>query len=142
MRRDALTFCFVLSCLGFAASAAGQTHSPLPKLETYVQQRMGEFDKISDERKQALADLSAYVKKQRSANDAILLTFICTHNSRRSHLAQLWAAVAADFHEIPSVRTYSGGTEGTAFNPRAIAALQRAGFRIDQKTKGDNPAMR
>jgi arsenate reductase len=58
------------------------------------------------------------------------LTFICTHNSRRSHLAQIWAHVAADFYGLISVETFSGGTEATALNPRAVAAMRRAGLRI------------
>jgi hypothetical protein len=38
------------------------------------------------------------------------------------------------------VKTFSGGTEHTAFNPRAIAALERAGFAIRQTLAGgDNP---
>ena len=35
------------------------------------------------------------------------------------------------FFEIPEVTTYSGGTETTAFNPRAIAALRTHGFVIE-----------
>jgi arsenate reductase len=36
------------------------------------------------------------------------------------------------------VETFSGGTEATAFNPRAVAALRRAGFSIQQGF-GGNP---
>jgi arsenate reductase len=58
------------------------------------------------------------------------LTFVCTHNSRRSHLSQIWAQVAADYYGVSGLETYSGGTEATAFNPRAVAALQRCGLKI------------
>jgi len=37
------------------------------------------------------------------------------------------------------VDTVSGGTEATAFNPRAVAVMQRAGFVIEKTTGGDNP---
>ena len=53
-------------------------------------------------------------------------------------MGQLWAAAAAAHSGIDGVETYSGGTEATAFNPRAGAALERAGFVIDQPG-GDNP---
>ncbi len=66
------------------------------------------------------------------------LIFVCTHNSRRSQMAQLWAAVAAEKYGLQAT-TYSGGTESTAFNPRAVAAMQRAGFRIEKTTDDDNP---
>jgi hypothetical protein len=41
---------------------------------------------------------------------------------------------------VDGVETYSGGTEATAFNPRAVAALQRAGFRIEtSEPEAENP---
>ena len=58
------------------------------------------------------------------------LTFICTHNSRRSHLAQVWAQVGAEVSGLQGVRTFSGGTEATACNPRTVAAMRRAGFQV------------
>lgn len=66
------------------------------------------------------------------------LNFICTHNSRRSHLAQVWAAALAEYFGIAELRTFSGGTEATAFNHRAVAALERVGFRVD-RSSGTNP---
>jgi arsenate reductase len=57
------------------------------------------------------------------------LNFICTHNSRRSQLAQVWAYTAARWYGIP-VKTFSGGVEETAFNPSAIEALNKAGFSV------------
>lgn len=54
-------------------------------------------------------------------------------------MSQIWAQVAAHYYQLPRVQTFSGGTEATAFNPRAVAALQRAGLAIDRKTQGDNP---
>ena len=58
------------------------------------------------------------------------LIFICTHNSRRSHLSRLWAQTAADVLALDGIRTYSGGTEATACNPRTVDAMKRAGFRV------------
>ena len=67
------------------------------------------------------------------------MNYICTHNSRRSHLGQVWAAVAASYYNIKNVHTFSGGTEATAFNPNAIQALERAGFRIEKTSLESNP---
>lgn len=97
------------------------------------------FDEIPDKRKEILSQLSAYIKEQRQKNQAINLVYICTHNSRRSHLGQVWGAVAANFYGISGINTYSGGTEATAFNPNAIKALKTTGFEITELTQGQNP---
>jgi len=69
----------------------------------------------------------------------VRLVFICTHNSRRSHLSQIWAQTAAGRYGVAGVETFSGGTEATAFNPRAVTALRRAGFTIPEPEAGANP---
>ncbi|RMF04107.1 MAG: hypothetical protein D6772_01105 [Bacteroidetes bacterium] len=67
------------------------------------------------------------------------MVVICTHNSRRSHMAQLWLAVAADYYRSPEIQTFSGGTEATAFNIRAVDAFRRLGFDITVKEESENP---
>jgi protein-tyrosine-phosphatase len=79
------------------------------------------------------------VQKKVAANQPVQLTFICTHNSRRSHFSQLWAQVAAYYYKIPAVKTYSGGTEATAFNPRAVRAIEDAGFNVEKTGAEPNP---
>ena len=108
-------------------------------LEAYVDERVADFDRIPDERKKTLEKLAAFVEKRQKAGEEAKLIFICTHNSRRSHLAQVWAQTAAGFYGVPMVATYSGGTEATAFNPRGVAALKRAGFRVEKETNDSNP---
>lgn len=111
----------------------------LPELAKYVALREAEFDQIPAERKVEL-DALARQLAQRAADDKPLrLCFICTHNSRRSHMAQLWVAAAAARYGVAGVQTYSGGTEATAFNPRAVAALRKAGFNVKQTTRDENP---
>ncbi len=115
-------------------------HSKLfPALQTYVVAVMKEFDQILAERKEELAALTSYVQGKVAANQSVQLTFICTHNSRRSHLSQLWAQVAAYYYGIPNVKTYSGGTEATAFNPRAVKAIEEAGFTVEKTREESNP---
>ncbi|MBN2448349.1 MAG: protein-tyrosine-phosphatase [Phycisphaerae bacterium] len=91
-------------------------------------------------RRQILHQLAAYVTECGGAGKPCRLCFICTHNSRRSHFAQLWAAAACPHFGIPGVETFSGGTSATAFDARAVAALRRAGFRLEQVSSGENPA--
>lgn len=89
-----------------------------------------EFDTIPLERKLVLIELSDYIQSRLEA-ESINIVVICTHNSRRSHMGQIWTAVAADYYGIKNIKTFSGGTEATAFNPRAVEAFKRVGFDID-----------
>ncbi|MFA0961187.1 protein-tyrosine-phosphatase [Roseivirga sp. BDSF3-8] len=110
-----------------------------PPLEKYIGEITGDFDSISAERKNLLTEVSDYIRSKRKEGEAARLTFICTHNSRRSHMSQIWAATAARHYGIDNIiTTFSGGTEATAFNPRAVAAMQRAGFTINNPG-GENP---
>ncbi|MEM8483933.1 MAG: protein-tyrosine-phosphatase [Bacteroidota bacterium] len=105
-----------------------------PGLSTYIASLIHSFDQIPAARKVALEQLAAYINTQ---PQPAKLNFICTHNSRRSHISQIWAATAAHYYNIAAT-CYSGGTEATAFNPRAVAAMERAGFMI-HNPGGINP---
>ena len=98
-----------------------------------------EFDQIPAERKTELKKIALYVKSKVAANEPAQLTFICTHNSRRSHLGQVWAQTAAAYYDVPGVKTFSGGTQETACNYRTVAAFRRAGFSIVVAKPGTNP---
>jgi len=108
------------------------------KLKKYVAGVVSRLNAIPATRKRDLERLAEFVRERHSAGEIARLTFICTHNSRRSHLAQLWAATAAAYYGVEGVATYSGGTEATAFEPRAVAAIERAGFTVECPG-GDNP---
>ncbi len=109
-----------------------------PELEHSIDRALLRTDAIPEERKRLLEEVAAFVSSKRQAGEAAELAFICTHNSRRSQMGQLWAAAAAAHFGVDDVRTYSGGTEATAFNPSAVAAMERAGFVIEN-TGGANP---
>jgi arsenate reductase len=115
-----------------------------PDLAATITDRIGEFDRIPEDRRSVLGDLAQFVRMRASANETTRLTFICTHNSRRSQMGQLWGAAAAAHFGIEDVRTYSGGTEVTAFNPRAVEAMRRAGFVLEplDGSQDDNPHYR
>jgi len=108
----------------------------------YVEEAIQDFDQIPNERKESLQELAQFISTKVSNKEAAKLIFICTHNSRRSHMSQIWASVAAHYYQIPHILTFSGGTEATAFNPRAVAALQRTGLEITPTTTGNNPRYR
>ena len=97
------------------------------------------FDHIPAARREDLRLLGSYIAEKRSMDEAVHLIVICTHNSRRSHIGAIALQYAANYFGIEGVTAYSGGTEATAFNPRAVAAMRRAGFNIEQKTEGENP---
>jgi len=109
-----------------------------PALAKYIEEILPGRTALSEDRKLELRKIAHYVKRKIEAREPANLLFICTHNSRRSHIAQLWAATAAAYYRVKGVGTFSGGTEATAFNPRAVAAMQRAGFQIES-AQGTNP---
>ncbi len=65
---------------------------------------------ISEERKTVLQPLVDFIQQKVNNGQETNLNFICTHNSRRSHLAQVWAKVASAYYNIPNVHCYSGGS--------------------------------
>lgn len=146
--RYRVTLCVGFAALLAAASVTAQNASTEPPREhrlslnqpvaEYVRARQAELAQIPSERRAQLDELGAYVQSQSLAGKPVRLTFICSHNSRRSQIAQVWAAVAAHVYGV-RVATCSGGTESTAFNPRAVAALRRAGLDIEQTTDDSNP---
>ena len=129
-----------LGCAGCAnhrPSSSGA--SLLPPLQPYVSEVVSELDRVPAERKAVLDEIVASVAGRLAEGKKADLTFICTHNSRRSHMSQIWAQTAAFYYGLDAVRAYSGGTEATACNCRTVTAMRRAGFDIEDATTGDNP---
>ncbi len=94
---------------------------------------------VREERKPVLQPLIDFVQQKLNNRDDINLHFICTHNSRRSHLSQVWAQVAAAHFHIPGVTCYSGGTGETALFPKVVEILISQGFRIFKIADTANP---
>ncbi len=107
----------------------------LRNIESYKK----EFHQIPTERVKLLNELTMFVRAKANSSERIDLIFICTHNSRRSHISQIWAQAAAAYYRIPKVTCWSGGTEATAFNPRAVKAMEDAGFKITKTSQAENP---
>lgn len=119
------------------AAHAAETNV-LQTLRPMISQVTKEFGQIPADRQKELRKLALYVKSQLAANETPQLTFICTHNSRRSHLAATWAQTAAAYYDVPGVKTYSGGIQVTACNIRTVQAMRRAGFSVVESVPGTN----
>lgn len=109
------------------------------KIKNLCDQLSQQFESISSDRKVLLEKISSYIQQKKDAKSPIQLIYVCTHNSRRSHFGQIWAAVAAEYFCVNEVSTFSGGTEATAFNPNAIQALRGLGFEITEMDTTLNP---
>lgn len=96
-------------------------------------------ERISEERKIVLQPLIEFISSKISKNEEVRLNFICTHNSRRSHLSQIWAQTMAFYYHIENVFCYSGGTEATAMFPKVAETLTNQGFEILKLSKTENP---
>ena len=94
---------------------------------------------ISDERKAVLQPLTDFIQSKVSKDQEIRINFICTHNSRRSHLSQVWAQTMATYFNIKNVFSYSGGTEATALFPMVAETLENSGFEVKTISEGVNP---
>ena len=94
---------------------------------------------IPKERKETLRPFIEFIREKDRTDQEIRLNFICTHNSRRSHLSQVWAQTMAHYFNLKNVFCYSGGTEATALFPMAAETLKNSGFEINTLSKGENP---
>lgn len=135
-----MTFVALL-CGAGCAGLQQSTSSPglLPALQAYATEVAGELDKVPPERRLLLNAIASDINARLSTGKRAELTFICTHNSRRSHMSQIWAQTAAYHYGLESVAAYSGGTQVTACNCRTVTAMRRAGFEIEDATTGENP---
>ena len=114
------------------------THSKLfSKIENTIKRL--QIETISKERKAILQPLTDFIQHKVAHQQEIRINFICTHNSRRSHLSQVWAQTMANYFNIKNVFCYSGGTEATALFPMVAETLRNSGFQIQQISKNENP---
>lgn len=111
----------------------------LRPIEEKIEQFERSYSSISEERKQLLKLLTRFIETKQQHGQPVELNFICTHNSRRSHISQIWAQAAAAYYGVNNVHCYSGGTEATAFNPRAVKAMRDIGFHFIRTDESENP---
>ena len=107
------------------------------QIEDYI--KALDIDTISNDRKETLQPLVTFIQDKVDKKLPITINFICTHNSRRSHLSQIWAQTIAHFFNIENVTCFSGGTEATAMFPKVAEILEKTGFDIIKLSEGNNP---
>ncbi len=108
-------------------------------LKNGIKDLMTQTDRISDQRKELLESIGTDLAKYRNLNPDSKIIFICTHNSRRSQLSEIWLNTALYYYGINDMEVYSGGTEATAFNHRMVEAVKRFGFDLETIEEGNNP---
>lgn len=107
------------------------------ELETFISTIS--VENISIERKKTLQLLVDFISEKEKNGEVINLNFICTHNSRRSHMSQVWAQTLAHYFKVQNVFCYSGGTEATALFPVVGETLNNTGFEIEKLSENKNP---
>ena len=86
---------------------------------------------LSEERKILLTAIAKKVSEDLIIGNPVNLNFICTHNSRRSQLCQVWAHYATHHFNLKNLELFSGGTSVTAFFRNTVKTLQAVGFHFN-----------
>ena len=85
---------------------------------------------LSEDRRKLLLIIANKIADEYLNREKVNLNFICTHNSRRSQIAQVWAFYAREYFGLKNIFTFSGGTETTAFHRNTVKTLQKIGFKF------------
>jgi len=111
-----------------------------PKIELIISKLLVSFDSIPSPRKQKLIELASHLKVALNSSNKLNLLFVCTHNSRRSHMGQVWGQLAANYYKMDNVNSFSAGTEVTELNSNVIEMIQKVGCKVSTFQNGSNPA--
>ncbi len=104
-------------------------------LKKYINNIISTLENNSNDRKSLLLSISKYIRKKSINKNKVNLLFVCTHNSRRSQLAQVWSYVSSRYYKLNNIMTFSGGTEVSKFNLNAIDSLKRAGLEVKKNNE-------
>jgi arsenate reductase (thioredoxin) len=107
----------------------------LPRLARSVDEFLSERDAIHPLRQANLRSVAVYINGDLVACGAARVLFLCTHNSRRSQIAQAWGLAAAARFDVPIV-CFSGGSAPTHVHPSSMAALASLGFEVRALANG------
>ncbi|TXT31454.1 MAG: arsenate reductase [Chitinophagaceae bacterium] len=97
-----------------------------PSIDAYLKLCATKFETIPQSRKLALDELSNYIQQKLTKKQPVQLTFICTHNSRRSHFGQIWAQTAAAYYGVSAITC-------------SVNTLRLNGFVITTTDNSSNP---
>ena len=140
MKTFVTTAVAILLCMGCSGSRSVRIDTGIIEpLRPYAYKIRSELRKVAPDRRKVLEQIAETIAYRLSLGKNAHLTFICSHNSRRSHMSQLWAQTAAYIYGLDKVYSFSGGTEATACNIRTVSALRRVGFSVVSTDESDNP---
>lgn len=85
---------------------------------------------IDENRRKNLQSIAQFIKSELQKNKSVNLNFICSQNSRRSQLAQVWCNYAIEYYNLKGVQSFSGGTKVGSFYRNTVKTLQQVGFKF------------
>ena len=110
-----------------------------PQLHQLLKQLGKEREHISGTRIAKLRRIADVISIGLREANPLTVVFVCTHNSRRSQLAELWFRTLSTVYGLEDITVASAGTEATAFNEKMIHALELAGFEFQISGNSNNP---
>lgn len=105
------------------------------KIDDYMTSLVDNFN-ISGGRIDQIEKISSYVSKEVKTRGKSQIVFVCTHNARRSQMAQVQLSAALAHIGIEDVVCLSAGTEKTSVHPNTILSLQEVGFDLSETSEG------
>ena len=102
-------------------------------IHNYCDKTVNSFNLISNDRKKILDDISSKINGHVQNDKELNLLFVCTHNSRRSQFAQVWAHLAINYFGLLNLNSFSCGSEQTMIHENTITALESFGFRVQNE---------
>jgi len=124
----------ILVCFAVCIACNNNDTSPFnAALTSYTESLKDEFINVPDSTQEKLKDAGTYIINRLNNGQVTSISFVCEHNSRKSHLGQIWTTLAAQYYHLDNVKCYSGGTTPTYVNQRIINALENTGFQISEK---------
>ena len=105
----------------------------------FIQRLEKQYRDIPEERQKMLRLIADLITDAIRDKGSCNIVVICTHNSRRSQLAEAWLTAASQYFGLPRIHAYSGGTEATSFNIRMVVALREASFHLHSSGPITNP---
>ncbi|WP_456376669.1 hypothetical protein [Lutibacter sp.] len=85
---------------------------------------------IDETRVKLLQSIALFIASEIKDDKPVNLNYICTHNSRRSQLAQVWSSYACTYFKLKNIESFSGGTAATTFFRNTVKTLQEVGFKF------------
>ncbi|EID99939.1 hypothetical protein [Leptospira licerasiae] len=107
-------------------------------IQVFLSKRESESSFISEERRKTLLQFASEIRELKLDQNYFEIVFVCTHNSRRSQIAQIFALACAEYLGLSGIGSYSGGTEVTSFHTNSVQALANIGFKIEKEEETEN----